>query len=335
VTKIKIFNNKYYKYLVIAGILWGFYPLIINQGLLFIGILSLLAGRYVVGFIILYAKNFHDKSLKIPRTNKKLLLYAMCDTVIPIAIYAVGISLSTPLHASIITLSIPFLVYFLSSFVLREPLHKKVVFGGFIATCGLIIVILSKSDSSAQFSLIGDLLIFISGIPSAFAVIFARRIIRTKQVQRPGQLAIYAYMVAAILFSAILIVQIFTNGNIPSIGFHGLFWILISASLGGVVPYLFYLKSAKGLPAEKLADVNYISPVTGIVAAVIITGASFGLIDFFGLVIVLTGLAISNNKLKYLSQIHGVSSFMAIESKLMDKSLEFEKVFVESAKSKF
>jgi drug/metabolite transporter (DMT)-like permease len=335
VTKIKIFNNKYYKYLVIAGILWGFYPLIFNQSLFYLSILALLSGRFLVGSAILYLRNKKLKLFNSKKINRQLLVYSLFASIIPLSLFTIGLSLTTPVHASIISLSLPFFVYLFSALIFKDQVHKKVVLGGCLATVGLLIIILTQANDSSRSSLIGDIMVLLSEASSAVATIFARRLIHKKQVTNPDQLAYYDYFIAAIFFSGALVVQILFTGTLPAFGLQGLFWALVAASLGGVIPYLYFLKSAKGLPAEKLADTNYIAPVTGIAAAVLLTGAGVGFADCIGFAAVFTGLAIGNNKLHPIAHFSGFYSLILFEKNIINKSLEFEKVFVESAKSKF
>jgi drug/metabolite transporter (DMT)-like permease len=335
VTKIKIFQNKYYKYLVIAGILWGFYPLIFDQSLIYLTILGLLAGRYIFGSLILYIRNQKNKVFHYIAINKTLVFYSVFASILPLSFFTVGISLTSPLHASIIGLSHPFFVYIFSVVFFKDQLHKKVVLGGVLATAGLAVIFASQSTGANGSSLFGDVLILSSQACSAIATNYARRLIHKKKVSSPDQLAFYDYFIASIFFGVLFIAQFaFTNIN-NNFSWPGLAWVVIAATLGGIIPYVFFLKSAKGLQAEKLADSNYIAPITGVLAAVLLTGASLGVADTIGLIIVFVGLAISNDKLQPIAHMHGVSSFMVIENKLIDKSLEFEKIFVESAKNKF
>lgn len=178
-------------------------------------------------------------------------------------------------------------------------------------------------------------MILLSNISAALSTIIARKLISTKHVANPDQLAFYDYSVAALFFCGTFLVQALFSGNLPEISFAGLFWVVTAATLGGVVPYLYFLKSARGLPAEKLADSNYISPITGAVAALILTGATLTVNDFLGLSIALIGLALGNNKLAPILHMPNTESIMNLEKTIIQKSVELEKVLIEGPKSKF
>jgi drug/metabolite transporter (DMT)-like permease len=120
VLKIKIFHNKYYKLLVLAGFIWGFYPLIFNQSLLYLSVLSLLAGRFLVGSIILFIRNQKNRLFHYRRPDKKIITYSLFASIVPLSFFTVGLSLTTPLHASLLSLFI-----YWQRFSLRTRFIKK------------------------------------------------------------------------------------------------------------------------------------------------------------------------------------------------------------------
>ncbi len=334
-SKIKIFHNKYYRLLVIAGVLWGFYPLIFNQSLLYLSAISLLTGRFIVGSLILYFRNKKLSLFKYSKINKKIFLYTLFASILPLSLFTVGLSLTTPIHASVLSLSLPFFVYFFSAVLFKDVVHKKVVFGGALATVGLILIIFNQGANSGGSSLLGDLMIIGCEISAALATIIARRLIHKKQVDNPDQLAFYDYSLAAVFFGIVFVATAIFQGGLPIVTYQSIIWIVIAATVGGIVPYLYFLKSAKGLPAEKLADTNYIAPVTGVIAAVVLVGASFNAVDLVGLAIVIIGLAISNNKIHQSVHIPGIYYLSGLEHNLVQKSVALEKVIIDSTKSKF
>ena len=331
--KIKIFHNKYYKYLVISGILWGFYPLIFKQSMLFVGILALLAGRFLGGALILLVRNKYKKAYKIHRPPKAIFIYSAFSSVVALSLFLLGLSMTTPLHASLIGLSLPFFVYALSVIILKEPVHKKVLYGGILATLGLLFIIMYSTNESSKASLVGDLLILGSQASFAVGAILARKAIKSRSIKSPEQLAFYDYAIAGVFFLvATVLITFFGNGWQP-ISLSGLFWIAMAATIGGIIPNVFFLKSARGLPAEKLADTNFISPIVGILAAVLIAGDSLTLSYVVGSVVVFMGLSISNDKLHPKLPVVDSSSLINLEKMVIAKSVAFEKVLVENANS--
>ncbi len=302
--------------------------------MIFVGILSLLAGRFLVGAIILYIRNRYKKSYKIKKPDKIIVVYSLLTTVASLSLYLVGLSLTTAMHASIIALSLPFLVYLLSAIVLKEAVHKKVIFGGFLATIGLIYMILYSVEQSSSSSLAGDFILLSSEVFFAMGVIMARKILVSRKVSNPEQLAFYDYGIAGIFFLVLAVLIFFITGAASEISAMGIFWIFISATIGGIVPNVLYLKSARFLPAEKLVDSNFISPITGIIAAVIIAGDAITLSYLIGATIVFIGLAISNDKLHPRLPIINVDDFKNLEKIIIARSVEFQKVLIDDSEAK-
>jgi EamA domain-containing membrane protein RarD len=93
-----------------------------------------------------------------------------------------------------------------------------------------------------------------------------------------------------------MVLSININYNFNSLG-SGLL-VLATVLLGGAIPLLMYYRAAKNLPLERVADVHYISPTVGMIAAVIFLGDSITLTLCVGVTLIISGLLYSNNQLR-------------------------------------
>ncbi|HPR10244.1 MAG TPA: DMT family transporter [Candidatus Saccharibacteria bacterium] len=294
--KIKIFHNKYYKLLVMSGVLWGFSPLIYKNSLLFFGFVSLLAIRFLVGAGIVYALSFR-KFIKISKRHLVLIIImSLTSSVASMFLYLSGLKLTSAMHASIIGLSLPFFVYLLSVLILKEKVHRVVLIGSVLASAGLLVIIFGSNTNNGQASIAGDVLILLSEVFFSIGVILARKIVTGTKKLPPEQLAFADYLLAGIVFA----VAAFIVGNgssMPTFTPIAILWLLLVVTVGGFLPNILFLKSARRLPAEKLADTNFITPIVGIMLAVIFLNESMNVSFLIGGTLVFLGLTISNKKL--------------------------------------
>ena len=289
--------GKYYQLLIIAGIMWGFYPLIFKNTLLVISIFGLIAIRYLVGALF----TFLLEHKKIHLINRKMLLlmilFAIFGSAIPAYLFTLGVAITDAVHASVLSIASPFLVYLFSAIILKNKIHKNVIGGSVVASIGLLIILMISTGASNGASFKGDALILISQALAALAVVFAKKVLSSvKRNFGPEQLTFYEYLLAGL--TALTIIFIFR----PEISFSishisSLVWLLLIGTIAGALPTLLFYKSEKFLTAERVADVNFISPLAGSIVAITLLGESVNLIFLFGAVLLVIGLLISNNKL--------------------------------------
>ena len=320
---IKKIQVKYYHYLILSGVLWGFTPFIYKKTLLVTSIMGLLLFKYFIGTILLYVYD-HKKYVKIVKTAwPTLFLFITFGTLIPSFLFPFGLSMTSALHASFISLSFPFFVYIFARIFLKDTIHKRVIFGSILASTGLLILLFG-SDNSGNSSIIGDLVMLTSQMFAAFGVVFSRKLLVKKHVMPPEQLAFFeyifaffGYLVLTIIFSQIVYYNIQSSMSI--------IWLVLTASIAGSVPLLLYYRSVQHLPAERIPDINFISPLVGSLVAIFLLNESVTIVFVIGAIILLIGLLFSNDKLHPLiwgTHIHNK------ERSILNKIIDFEKSII-------
>ncbi len=260
--KSKKLDTKAYNSLVTSGALWGLAPLFYKQSLAVVGMVLFLAIRFSFGALTLYAAE-HKKFKKLPlKILAVVTVFAIVDTLIVNLVYSFGIQRTTILHASMIGLISPFLVYFLAAVMLKEKPHRIVIVGGFVAVLGLVVIIFSSAGDVANTSqsMLGDAVLLVNVCIGAFTIIFARKILSKKKSIPPEQLGFMEYAISAI---PLVIIASLSGAwsAVPSIAVSTWGWIAAATIISGVIPIILYYRSAKRLHAERLADITFISPV--------------------------------------------------------------------------
>ncbi|MBP9820843.1 DMT family transporter [Candidatus Saccharibacteria bacterium] len=331
--KIKKTQLKYYHYLILTGIMWGFTPLVYKKSLLFTSIFGLLVFKYFFGAILLFSV-YHKKYVKIP-TNvwPTITVFIIIGVLIPSFLYPLGLSKTSALHASFISLAFPFFVYIFASVFLKDKIHKKVIIGSLFASIGLVIIILFGSNGSLNVSnsssFAGDLIMLASQFFAASGIVFSKRFLVKNNIMPPEQLAFFeylfsfcGYLILALIFSQTIYYDLSSASSF--------FWLVMLVTFAGSIPIALYYKSVKHLPAERIPDVNFVSPLVGSFVAVALLNDSVTPAFILGAFILFIGLLFSNNKLHPL--IWGTHLHQK-ERSLISKVLDIEKSIVKKSKA--
>lgn len=296
--KSKKLDKGAYNSLLLAAAMWGFVPLFYKQSLLSLGIAVFLLLRFSIGAAYLFVTNkklFVRLSWKI---GAAIGILCIIDNLLANITYSYGIQRTTVLHASMIMLSLPFFVYFFAAILLREKVHTSVVVGGIISVTGLLFIVLSGGQSSGGFtttSVVGDLAILIEVIMTALGVVFARKLLAKNKVSSE-QLAFTEYTLAAVLF----FIFVLLNGSMQSISSMGAetwVWVIGAGVLVGAVPMRLYYSAARRLPASRLADSSFISPVVAAAVGILFLNEALTASYIIGASVVVIGLLIGHRKI--------------------------------------
>ena len=117
--------------------------------------------RIVGGAILFWLTSFFVKKEKVPNRDKFRLAGAgLFGLGLNQGCFTIGLSLTSPVNASIITTSLPIFAMILSAIILKERLTKLKVNGVLLGCIGAIILVLASAnaENEQKESLLGDLL---------------------------------------------------------------------------------------------------------------------------------------------------------------------------------
>lgn len=320
-----------YSQLVMAGVLWGFSAFFYKNTLVLVSVALFLAIRFISGALFIFAvgrKKFIKLSLKILMI---LAVYTIVDTILVNIFYTVGIQKTTALNAAVIHLLTPFLVYFIASILIAEKPHKNVIMGSTVAACGMLFIVFSASNNGNLGSNnIGNIFILLESLFTALAIVVGRKLL-LKYKKIPGeQLSFIEYSVAAVPFIFIAFLGGAAN-ELASFAPMTWVWILGASIICGALPLILYNRSVRRLPAERLADISFVSPATSAVVGVSLLGESFTVMFAIGTGLVVTGLLISHKKIHPILIAHKLgSSLETLEKTYAYPKKAYEYIYLES-----
>ena len=254
-----------------AAISWGWaYPLIklgfeefgITQSMT--GSKMLFAGvRFMIsGILILVIARFFKRDFRVKSSNGLwyILMYALLNTTFHYAFFYIGLSHSDGARAAILnSLGVFMLVLLACIFFKSDKLTTKKIVGCVIGFAGVLSLNLGKG-SSGDFTMMGDGMIILNALCSAFAGLMTRGLGKHVDV-----VVGTGYSLAT--GGALLVLPgILMGGVLPNITLYG---VVLLALLVGIstLGFTLYNKLLSCNPVGKVAIFNSLIPVVGAITS--------------------------------------------------------------------
>ena len=274
----------------IAEAIWGFMAPIgkaaMNSG--FDGI-SVVSFRVAGAALLFWLASFIGPREHIPgRDIVKLAGAAVLGIVFNQCLFNIGLSITSPVNASIVTTSMPIFAMVLSFFILKDPITWKKALGVAIGCCGALILIFSSA--SAGNAKVGDIRgdLMCLGAQFSFALYLAlfNPLIRKYNV----------FTVNKWMFTwASLFVLPFTTVHVSQLSwasFTAATWleVVYMVVLGTFVSYLLSVVAQSVLRPTVVSVYNYVQPIVSVVVSVAVGMSVFTLPQGVAVVLVFTGV---------------------------------------------
>lgn len=176
--------------------------------------------------------------------------------------FTVGLSITTPSNASIVTTSLPIFAMILSAIILKEPITGKKALGVGVGCCGALILILSSAaaNDSRVGDIRGDLLCIFAQFSFAMYLALYRDMLRRYS---PITVSKWMFTWAAVLLAPFMVGhvastdwQAVTAGAWASTAFVVFF--------GTFIAYLLMQTAQKTLRPTVVSIYNYMQPVVAV-----------------------------------------------------------------------
>ena len=251
--------------------------------------ISVVSFRVVGAALLFWVTSLIGPREHIPvRDIVKLAGAALLGIVFNQGLYNIGLSITSPVNASIVTTSMPIFAMVLSFFILKEPITWKKALGVAIGCGGALILILSSAHAgSAKVGNIrGDLMCF--GAQFSFALYLAlyNPIIRKYNV----------FTVNKWMFTwASLFVLPFTSWHViqlPWTTFTAATWLEVGyvVVFGTFVSYLLSVVAQRVLRPTVVSVYNYVQPIVSVIVSVAVGLSVFTLPQGVAVILVFSGV---------------------------------------------
>ena len=188
-------------------------------------------------------------------------------------VFIFGLSMTSPIDASIVTTTLPIVTMIVAAIYLKEPITNKKVLGIFVGAMGALILIMSsQAGNNGNGSLIGDLLCLVAQISfSIYLTVFKGLSQQYSAVTINKWMFVYASM-CYIPFSYhdISIIQ---WEAVSTIAIIEVLYVVLG---GSFLAYLCIMTAQKLLRPTVVSMYNYMQPIVATIAAIIMGIGSFG-----------------------------------------------------------
>lgn len=234
-----------------------------------------------------------DKRKIEKRDVVRFLLCALSALAANQMLFMKGVSLTLPIHASLLLLITPILITFIAAWVLKEMITLPRLIGLFLGVAGACILVLSGSvTNQANDILTGDLLIIISTVLYTFYFILVKPL-----MQKYSTMDVMRWVFT---FGFIMILPLGWNEFIVipwrNYGLNEYLLLFMIVVPGTFLAYIFNAYGIKKLSASTAGAYIYSQPVFSVVIATLFLNESLELYKIIAGVVIFTGVYIANKQ---------------------------------------
>lgn len=225
----------------------------------------------------------------------RLLLAAIFGIALNQLSFFKGLSMTTPINASVIMVCSPIIVLIFSSFLLNEKATKKKLLGIFIGLFGaVLLIVFGKDIGSASNASLGNLLVFVNASSYALYLILIKNL--TKKYHAIT-LAKWLYLIGLFMvipfgFSELSVVN-WESLPLPII--YRIGFIIVFTSF---MTYMFNLFAIKELKPTTLSIFIYLQPVIASSYALLVGSDSLNFIKIGSTILIFIGVYLVTRKPK-------------------------------------
>ena len=204
-----------------------------------------------------------------------------------------GLSLSTSIHASLLSLATPIFITFIAAWLLRESLTVLKIIGLILGVSGATFLILLKDKSHTGSDIItGDIYILINAISYAFYMVMVRPLMK---IYSPLQIIRWVFTFGTIMIIPFAWPQ-FASTNWAV--FHTSQWLALGFICVGATffSYLFNMYGIAVIGASASGSYIYTQPVFAAVTSMVFLGESIDIYKILAALLIFTGVYLINRR---------------------------------------
>jgi drug/metabolite transporter (DMT)-like permease len=239
--------------------------------------------------IIFWIAGLFIKQQKIAKNDyKKILLAAFFGTALNMLAFFKGLSLTTPISASVIMVTSPIMVLIFSNIIIKKPIEKQRILGIFIGLIGAILLITygSSNKGNSTNSNLGNFLVFVNAASYGLYLVLAKNLIAK---YHPIVFVKWLYLFGLIFvipFSYHELTTV-TWQDIPTEIYWNIGYVIIFTTC---ITYLFNLYGLTKLKPTTVSVFIYLQPVIATIYALIVGSDSLNLVKISATIIIFLGV---------------------------------------------
>lgn len=249
--------------------------------------LLLTNSRMIGAAILFWVLSLFTKPEKVSHKDLLSMFFAsLLGIVFNQCSFIWGLSLTSPINASIITTCMPIITMVLAAIVLREPVTKLKVGGVFLGAIGALTLILGSHTGGSAGSWAGDLLVILAQTSFSCYLVFYKGLI-----SKYSPITLMKWMFT---YASICVIPFTYNEwistNWPAIAPEVLWGIAFFIVGPTFISYLLLPLGQKNLRPTVTAMYNYVQPIVATIAAILSGLGRFTLPNAIAIALVFTGV---------------------------------------------
>lgn len=231
--------------------------------------ITMVTFRVIGGTILFWLTSFFTKHEHVPMRDKLMFAGAgLFGLVFNQCCYTIGLSITSPINASIVTTSMPIFAMILSALILKEPLTGKKAGGVLLGCSGAVILILTSANAATDKvgDIRGDLLCMAAQFSFALYLALFNPLIKRYSVFTINKWMFLWAAIFIVPFSADHVMA--TNWDmVPTRTLLEVFYVVFFAT------YLSYILTMIGqriLRPTVVSVYNYVQPIVSVIFSIIL-----------------------------------------------------------------
>lgn len=204
-----------------------------------------------------------------------------------------GLSLTSPISASVLMVSTPIIVLVLSAIILKERMLKRMVFGIILGLIGTAFLILyGKSSGSTSNPTLGNFLVFVNATSYGLYLVIVKKLM---EKYNPFNFAKWIYLIGFIMVLPFgwSQFQVVDWTSMPMDIYWKIGFVVVFSTFG---TYMLNLLSMKELKPTTVAVFVYLQPVFATVFAISLGKDELTLVKIVSAVLIFTGVYLVTQK---------------------------------------
>lgn len=282
-------NVKAHFALLAAASMWGLMSPVgkaaIEAG---VSALTLANMRMIGAAVCFWITSLFVKQEKVSSKDLLMMFFAsLMSITFNQGCFTFGLSLTSPVNASIVTTTMPIVTMVLAAVFLKEPVTPMKVSGIFLGSAGALVLIMSSRGGSAQEgNILGDALCLLSQCSFACYLTIFKKLI--------GRYSVFTLMKWMFMYAAICFIPFsyadFSRMDVMAFPLEVWLQVGYVVLFGTYFAYILMVVGQKTLRPTVVSMYNYMQPVVGSSAAVFMGLATFGWIKALAAALIFSGV---------------------------------------------
>jgi drug/metabolite transporter (DMT)-like permease len=209
-----------------------------------------------------------------------------------------GLSLTSPISASVIMVTTPMIVLVLSAIIMKERMHKRMVTGIILGLVGTAFLILyGRSIGTASNARLGNILVFVNAVSYGFYLITVKKLMDKYNA--------FSFVKWIYLFGFLMVLPFgwnqFEAVNWAVVPIHVYWKIGFVVVISTFITYLLNLLTMKELKPTTVAVFIYLQPFFATVFAIGLGKDDLSLVKIISAILIFVGVYMVTQKKKTLA----------------------------------